>query len=66
MYNTGFKFLNEKKIDLLFGQLPRIYQTKSEFKYSKFDKNLRDNLNFQKFLKKKMIIQTKISLKYST
>ena len=52
MYNTGFKFLNEKKIDLLFGQLPRIYQTKSEFKYSKFDKNLRDNLNFQKFLKK--------------
>ena len=51
MYNTGFKFLNEKKIDLLFGQLPRIYDIKSDFKYSKFDANLRNNLNFQKFFK---------------
>lgn len=51
MYNTGFKFSNEKKIDLLFGQLPRIYQKEFKFRYSKFDWDLRNKLNFEKYLK---------------
>jgi putative transferase (TIGR04331 family) len=51
MFNTGFKFSNEKKIDLLFGQLPRIYQKKFKFNYSKFDRDLRNKLNFEKYSK---------------
>ncbi len=51
MYNTGFKLSNEKKIDLKFSQLPRIYPIKFKFVYSSFDKNLRKKLNFEKFLK---------------
>ena len=51
LYNTGFEFLNEKKIDLSFGQLPRVYPLKFEFNYSIFDYELRKKLNFEKFLK---------------
>lgn len=51
MFNTGFKYSNEKKIDLSFRQLPRIYQKKFKFNYSKFDRGLRDKLNFEKYLK---------------
>lgn len=52
MYNTGFNFLNEKKIDLMFGQIPRLYPSKFKFSYSSFDKNLRKKFNFEKYLKK--------------
>ena len=51
MYNTGFKISTEKKIDLMFGQMPRIYSNDLQFKYSNFDFNLRKKLNFEKFTK---------------
>ena len=51
MYDTGFSFLTEKKIDLMFGQLPRVYPSKFKFNYSHFDKDLRKKFNFQKFIK---------------
>ena len=52
MYSSGINFINEKKIDLLFGQLPRFYPQNFAFKYSSFDTNLRKKLNFNKFIKK--------------
>ena len=51
MYTTGFKLSTEKKIDLMFGQMPRIYPSKFEFNYSNFDKDLRKKFNFKKFVK---------------
>ena len=51
MYNTGIRISNEKKIDLKFGQLPRLYKKEFKFNYSSFDKNLRKKINFQKFVK---------------
>jgi putative transferase (TIGR04331 family) len=51
LYHTGFDLLNEKKIDLMFWQLPRFYPLIFEFIYSKFNKILRKKLNFQKYLK---------------
>jgi len=51
MYTTGFKLSTEKKIDLMFGQMPRIYPSKFEFNYSNFDKDLRKKFNFEKFIK---------------
>ena len=51
MYETGISFLTEKKIDLMFGQLPRVYPSKFEFNYSNFDKGLRKKFNFHKFIK---------------
>ena len=51
LYNMGFEFFNEKKIDLSFGQLPRVYPLSFNFNYSNFDCKLRKNLNFEKFVK---------------
>lgn len=51
MYNTGFNLLCEKKIDLMCGQIPRIYSIRSKFDYSTYDKNLRKKFNFRKFVK---------------
>ncbi len=51
MYNTGFQVFTEKKIDLMFGQIPRIYPNRFQFNYSNYDKNLRDKFNFEKFIK---------------
>tara|TARA_B110000090_G_scaffold208740_1_gene263296 strand:+ start:1555 stop:3351 length:1797 start_codon:yes stop_codon:yes gene_type:complete len=51
MYITGFEFFTEKKIDLMFGQMPRLYPSKFEFNYSNFNKDLRKKFNFKKFVK---------------
>ena len=51
LYDIGIEFFNEKKIDLLFGQLPRVYPLNFNFNYSNFDYKLRKKLNFEKFVK---------------
>jgi putative transferase (TIGR04331 family) len=51
LYITGFGFSIEKKINLRLFQMPRIYPHKFEFHYSNFDKEIRKNLNFEKFTK---------------
>ena len=51
MYSTGINYLDEKKIDLIFGQMPRFYPQKFEFKYSNYDPELRKKFNFEKYIK---------------
>ncbi|MAV56488.1 MAG: hypothetical protein CMI79_03035, partial [Candidatus Pelagibacter sp.] len=50
-YDLGISSLTEKKLDIIFSQLPRFYNTKFKFKYSQYDKNLRNNINFDNFEK---------------
>lgn len=51
IYNSGFNLFDEQKINLMFGQIPRMYPIKHEFNYSNFNENLRKKFNFEKFLK---------------
>ena len=51
IYNSGFNLIDEQKINIMFGQMPRIYPIKYEFDYSNFDENFRNKLNFEKFIK---------------
>jgi len=53
MYNTGINPFIEKKIDLIFWQLPRFYPFNFQIIYSKFNKELRKKINFDKYLKVK-------------
>ena len=49
IYNSGFNLFDEQKINLMFGQIPRMYPIKYEFNYSNFNENLRKKFNFEKF-----------------
>ena len=48
-YDLGISSLTEKKLDIIFSQFPRFYNTKFKLKYSQYSSELRKEIYFDNF-----------------